>query len=163
MSNDLVVAPREPLRLRHRPAALCAVTVARLLSRLPPYRISQALGVLRRGADPAGAEQTARARAAVITVSRRCASHRGCLQRSLATAVLCRMRGVWPTWCTGVRTQPFRAHAWVSVDGEPVGEPHPADYYTAIMTVPPLPTPDRRGRGGPGGGAGGADADWGHA
>jgi hypothetical protein len=23
------------------------------------------------------------------------------------------MRGVWPTWCTGVRTPPFSAHAWV--------------------------------------------------
>jgi hypothetical protein len=135
LSHDLVLPRREPLPPRHRPAALCAV--ARLLARLSPYRIGQALRTLRRHAAPASAQQAVHARAAVMTVSRRCAGPQGCLQRSLATAVLCRMRGVWPTWCTGVRTQPFGAHAWVEVDGRPINEPQAAGYYTATMTVPP--------------------------
>ncbi|MFD9195603.1 lasso peptide biosynthesis protein, partial [Streptomyces phaeochromogenes] len=32
--------------------------------------------------------------------------------------------GFPPYEFTGVRTAPFRAHAWVEVDGLPVGEPH---------------------------------------
>ncbi|WP_407702265.1 lasso peptide biosynthesis protein [Streptomyces specialis] len=31
------------------------------------------------------------------------------------------MGGSWPTWCTGVRVAPFRAHVWGEVDGVPVG------------------------------------------
>lgn len=140
-----MLAAREPLALRHWPAALCAVGLARLLAKLSPYRLGQALRTLRRHAAPASAEQTTRARAAVLSASRRCAGHQGCLQRSLATAVLCRLRGVWPTWCTGVRTEPFGAHAWVAVDGEPIGEPRAAGYYAAVLTVPPA-EPRRRSR-----------------
>jgi hypothetical protein len=61
----------------------------------------------------------------------------GCLQRSLATALLCRLRGSWPTWCTGVRTMPFGAHAWVEADGVPVDEPDPPGHYRPVITVPP--------------------------
>lgn len=75
----------------------------------------------------------------MVAVSLLCAGD-GCLPRSLATALLCRLRGTWPTWCAGARTAPFAAHAWVEVAGEPVGEPHPAGYYRALVTVPP---PDR--------------------
>jgi hypothetical protein len=71
-----------------------------------------------------------------VAVSVLCAGE-GCLQRSLATALLCRLRGTWPTWCTGVRTMPFSAHAWVEADGEPVDEPHPAGHYRPVITVPP--------------------------
>jgi hypothetical protein len=62
---------------------------------------------------------------------------RRCLQRAIATALLCRLGGVWPTWCTGVRTAPFAAHAWIEVDGQPVGEPYPAGYHHPIITIPP--------------------------
>lgn len=57
-------------------------------------------------------------------------------QRSLAVALFCRIHGVWPTWCTGVRTAPFRAHAWIEVDGVPMGESFGPGYYTRVMTVP---------------------------
>ncbi|WP_079249549.1 lasso peptide biosynthesis B2 protein [Streptomyces sp. IMTB 2501] len=63
-------------------------------------------------------------------------SGRYCLQRSLATALLCRMRGSWPTWCSGVRTSPFAAHAWVEADGRPVGEPEDTASYQPMITVP---------------------------
>lgn len=53
--------------------------------------------------------------------------------------LLCRALGVWPTWCTGVRTEPFGAHAWLSVDGEPVGEPAHERAYTPTIPVPPAP------------------------
>ncbi|MFD0889369.1 lasso peptide biosynthesis B2 protein [Streptosporangium algeriense] len=50
------------------------------------------------------------------------------------------MRGHWPTWCTGVRTSPFAAHAWVQTDGRPVGEPSDITGYHVILSVPP-PSP----------------------
>ncbi|AKG42705.1 hypothetical protein SXIM_13210 [Streptomyces xiamenensis] len=123
----------------HRALALLCAVAARPLARAGPYRIRRVLELLRRGARPATAEQVAAARHAVVTASARCAAARSCLPRSLATALLCRARGVWPTWCTGVRTEPFGAHAWVAVDGAPIGEPPHDTGYTPVITVPPLP------------------------
>lgn len=136
MSSPVAMPERERLPLRPKLAALTAVAAARLLAGQPPRRIRAVLVRLRRGAQPATAAQAAAARNAVTAVSLLCAGE-GCLPRSIATAVLCRMRGVWPTWCTGVRTAPFTAHAWVEVDGAPVGEPHAPGYYRTMITVPP--------------------------
>lgn len=71
----------------------------------------------------------------MVTVSVQCAGQ-GCLQRSLATVLLCRAGGRWPDWCTGVRMEPFRAHAWVEVDGEPIGEHDDVRTFAKTMTVP---------------------------
>ncbi|UWM48641.1 lasso peptide biosynthesis B2 protein [Streptomyces carpaticus] len=115
--------------------ARAAVAVALPLARLSPRRLRRVLGALARRARPATEAEALAARRAVVSVSKRCAGQ-GCLQRSIATAVLCRLTGCWPDWCTGVRTEPFRAHAWVEVDGRPVGEGEDARYYRAVMTVP---------------------------
>lgn len=45
-------------------------------------------------------------------------------------------QGSWPTWCTGVRTNPFTAHAWIQVADQPIGELHPAGHYRALITIP---------------------------
>ncbi|MGH3815478.1 MAG: lasso peptide biosynthesis B2 protein [Pseudonocardiaceae bacterium] len=124
------------LPLRHRPAALLAVGAGRVLAHLPPRRIRAVLTVLRRRAAPATYSQVKGAQDAVLAVSVLCGG-RYCLQRSLATTLLCRIRGVWPTWCTGVRTAPFVAHAWVEADGQPVGEPQGPGYYHPLITIPP--------------------------
>ncbi|MGY0057183.1 lasso peptide biosynthesis PqqD family chaperone [Streptomyces sp. LZ34] len=121
----------------HRVLAMLCTAAAGPLSRARPRRIRAVLCLLRRGAAPASPEQTAAARHAVVTVSARCAAARSCLHRSLATTLLCRALGVWPTWCTGVRTDPFGAHAWVAVDGVPIGEPAHERGYTPVITVPP--------------------------
>ncbi|MFI9203533.1 lasso peptide biosynthesis B2 protein [Streptomyces sp. NPDC053048] len=121
---------------RRRLAAHIAVAAARLLAHLPPRRIRALLCAARRGAAPATYQQALTARGDVVAVSVLC-SGRYCLQRSLATALLCRMRGVWPTWTTGVRTHPFAAHAWVEAEGRRVGEPADAATYRALLTVPP--------------------------
>lgn len=136
MSSPVAMPERQRLPLRPKVAALVAVGVARLVAGHPPRRIRSVLLRLRRGARPATPEQALAARNAVTAVSLLCAGE-GCLPRSLATAILCRMRGVWPTWCTGVRTAPFQAHAWVEVDGVPVGEPHEPGYYRTMISVPP--------------------------
>ncbi|MET9572436.1 lasso peptide biosynthesis B2 protein [Streptomyces virginiae] len=121
--------------LPHRIAARAVVPVAGLLIRLSPYHLSQVLSWLRFGARPASQAQALAARDAVVAVSVRCAGQ-GCLQRSVATAALCRLWGVWPDWCTGVRTEPFRAHAWVEAEGQPVGEPDDTHLFILAMTVP---------------------------
>ncbi|MGW5176900.1 lasso peptide biosynthesis B2 protein [Streptomyces sp. NPDC004082] len=113
-----------------------AVALAHLLARQPPVRIRAVLVRLRRGARPATLEEATRARATVLAVSLAAGGQQGCLARSLATVLLCRSRGQWPTWCVGVRTHPpFAAHAWVEAEGELVGEGAPAEYFQRFLTV----------------------------
>ena len=58
---------------------------------------------------------------AVLASSMRCRGEY-CLQRSIATALLCRAAGCWPEVRIGARPRPFQAHAWVAVRGVAVGE-----------------------------------------
>lgn len=129
---------RDSVRLpwRRRLLALLAVGVARVLAGRSPRRIRVVLSRCRAGARPANYAQARAARQAVVAVSTLCAGE-GCLQRSIATALLCRFGGVWPTWRVGVRVDPFAAHAWVEADGRPVDEPQPAGGYRPILSVTP--------------------------
>jgi Transglutaminase-like superfamily len=122
--------------LRRRIAAAAAVSLARLLGRLPPRRLRALLLWLRAGARAASHDEALAARDAVVAVSVWCAGQ-GCLARSRATALLCRLDGTWPTLCVGVRTEPFAAHAWVEAGGRPVRESFPGGYYHLLITVPP--------------------------
>ncbi|MEU9338863.1 lasso peptide biosynthesis B2 protein [Streptomyces sp. NPDC048290] len=137
MSAPLALPSRSRLPVHRRAAPLVAVAVARVLCGATPRRLRRVLHVLRRGAAPATAAQARAARSAVVSVSARAAGGSGCLQRSLATALLCRSRGTWPTWCTGVRTDPFSAHAWVEAGGALIDEPFPPGYYHVVFQVPP--------------------------
>ncbi|MBB1244311.1 lasso peptide biosynthesis B2 protein [Streptomyces durbertensis] len=121
-----------------RLAARLVLLPAVVLSLLPPRRIRAALERVSRGASPATAARAQAARDAVCAVSLRCAGPRGCLPRSLGAALLCRLSGAWPTWCTGVRVvPPFTAHAWIEADGRPVGEGVPDGYFTRLISVAP--------------------------
>jgi hypothetical protein len=114
------------------------VGAARLLATQSPRRIRTVLGWLRRGARPATFELAKQVRGDVVAVSLHCAAREGCVARSLATVLLCRMRGQWPTWCVGARRlPPFAAHAWVEAEGVMVGEDeYPPDYFRPLFTVP---------------------------
>jgi hypothetical protein len=124
--------------LPRRIVTYLTVGAARLLATQSPRRIRTVLRWLRRGARPATFEQAKAARDAVVAVSLVCAVREGCVPRSLATVLLCRLRGHWPTWCVGVRRlPPFAAHAWVEADGVMVGEDeYPPDYFRTLFTVP---------------------------
>jgi hypothetical protein len=114
-----------------------AVGAARLLATQPPRRIRRVLGFIRSRARPATIEEARAARQAAVAVSLACGGREGCLPRSLATVLLCRLRGSWPTWCVGVRRlPPFAAHAWVEAEGVAVGEDYPPDYFRTLFTVP---------------------------
>ncbi|GLP67077.1 hypothetical protein TUSST3_36990 [Streptomyces sp. TUS-ST3] len=137
MSTPVALTRRPRLPLHQRPVPWLATLVARLLMRQPPARIRAVLRLVRRGARPSTAEEALRSRRAVVAVSVSCAGE-GCVQRSIATALLCRVHGHWPTWCSGVRVVPFLAHAWVEAEGLPVDEPYPPGYHTVLIRVPPL-------------------------
>lgn len=122
---------------RRRMAARAAVLLARMLTLLPPRRIRSVLAVLRRGAEPATQATAQQARDAVLSVSLACVNTKGCLRRSLATALLCRMGGTWAVWCVGPSlVPPIRLHAWVEAEGRAVGEPVPDGYFAKLITVP---------------------------
>jgi hypothetical protein len=117
--------------------AYAVIAVARLLATRSPGRIKTVLGWLRHGARPATYEQAQAARDTIVAVSLTCAAREGCLPRSLATVLLCRLRGQWPTWSVGVRRlPPFAAHAWVEAEGAMVDEDYPADYFRPLLQVP---------------------------
>ncbi|MEU0566539.1 lasso peptide biosynthesis B2 protein [Nonomuraea sp. NPDC005983] len=122
MSPKMVALQRAdapPWRLR--PAALLAIALAWPLARCSPHRLRAVLQFLSMAARPATAEEAERARNAILGLSMRHGGPR-CLERSIAIALMCRLRGSWPDWCTGVSTHPFEAHAWVEADGRPIGE-----------------------------------------
>lgn len=135
----MIVAPRRgALPPGRRVVAAVAVGAARLLATQPPRRIRGALSIARRGARSADFEQAIAAREAAEIASVICRGPASCLPRSIATALICRASGTWPTWCVGVRrTAPFVAHAWVEVDGATVGEPEPAERLCVLIAVPP--------------------------
>jgi hypothetical protein len=123
--------------LRRRLVAYGAVGAARLLATRSPRRIKTVLGWLRRGATPATLAEAKAARETVVAVSLTCAAREGCVPRSLATALLCRLNGSWPAWCVGARRlPPFAAHAWVEAGGVMVDEDYPPDYFRVLFRVP---------------------------
>ncbi|MCK9928299.1 lasso peptide biosynthesis B2 protein [Frankia sp. Mgl5] len=133
--------------LRRDALALLAVTLARVLIRLPPGRLRRVMELLAAGTRPAGYRQTLAAMEAVTAVSRTCRGQSGCLPRAVATALVCRVSGRWPTWRTGVRAMgSFAAHAWVEADGLMVGESVPPDTYRPMITVRSRPRPAARAR-----------------
>ena len=143
VSVSMALAERHRIPLRSRLLPLLAVGVARLLCHLKPAGLRAVLEFVRRGGDPATARQALAAREA-----RSCRSACAVPDKTACSApsprrVLCRTRGVWPTWCTGVRTHPFAAHAWVEVAGQPIGEPHPKGYYKPMLTVRAVTEPSQ--------------------
>lgn len=148
MSMPFTPPERVRLALHTRVVTVAAIALAAPLTQLPPKVLRAVLAFVSRRARPATAAQASAAREAVVASSIRCAVN-GCLQRSIATALICRVHGTWPTWRLGARTTPFGAHAWVEAEGRMIDEPIPVGYYVPLVTVaPPEPgaAPDRRNR-----------------
>jgi hypothetical protein len=138
MSISQVMPENAVGNLRTKAAAKVAVAVARSLRNKPPKKIQRALRLLSKGARPARYAEAARAREVVVGTSLLCTGPEGCLPRSIATVVLCRLQGTFPTWCAGVRvTPPFGAHAWIAAEGRDVDEPYPPGYHRVLLKVEP--------------------------
>jgi hypothetical protein len=138
MSDFAVTAkPTGRVTLSEKITAKSATIVARVLSTRSPARLQRVLERVRGSARPATLAEVSRSRDAVLTVSVRC-SGRWCLERSIAIALVCRVHNAWPEWHAGVATEPFRAHAWVAVDGQPVGESPglTSEFIPTVSVVP---------------------------
>ncbi|HKS44725.1 MAG TPA: lasso peptide biosynthesis B2 protein [Amycolatopsis sp.] len=139
MSAPIVLEAPVPLGVRERLRGLAAVGTARVIltaTRGHPARIRAVLRILRTGASPADLAAAVRARGCVTTVSLRCASDHGCLLRSVAIVVACRLAGRTVVWRVGTVSPPPSSHAWVEAAGVPAGEPFdPRLLYSPIMTV----------------------------
>ncbi|MDN3259515.1 lasso peptide biosynthesis B2 protein [Streptomyces sp. CSDS2] len=136
MSVGMTVPTARPSGPARTVTVRAAVVGGLLLARLPPRRLRAALERLATGARPVPYRQAEEYYREVVGASARCAGWQGCLPRSLAVALLCRLRGRWPQWCVGVRaTPPFSAHAWLEADGRIVAEPGGRDDYRVLMRV----------------------------
>lgn len=122
--------------ISERLRSCCAIIVASPIVKMRPAHIQSILRWLAKGSRPATMEQAVRARNSACLVSARCAGL-GCLLRSVATYIDCRMQGTTPDWCTGFRVEPFAAHAWVEVDGYAAGEPGALSSFTTVLAVRP--------------------------
>lgn len=137
MSYEVTIGQRHaPAGFGRRVRVFLAVTAGLLLRRLKPERIEAVLRRVRGSVRPSTPEEALRARADIVAASARCAYREGCLPRSVAVSILCRLEGHWASWCVGVKTQPpFGAHAWVEVREQPVGEGTPAGYFAKLIAV----------------------------
>ncbi|MDQ0232888.1 lasso peptide biosynthesis B2 protein [Metabacillus malikii] len=115
--------------------ARLALLLSAPLNWLSPRMMEKILSRLVRKYPPATEEEVKVIRDAVCTVSRRCRSQEGCLRRSLAVAVGTWLKRRSVSWCTGYALEPFRAHAWVEVNNNPVGEPEEVRSYSKVISV----------------------------
>ena len=135
MSEILPEVPAT-LTLSTRAQIALITPIARLIHRRPPQRMKHVLQKLSTGARPATYDEAKRARDEILTASARCRGGSACLIRSLSVALLCRLRGTWPTWCVGVlAAPPFAAHAWIEADEEIVDEPLSQRDFRAFFKV----------------------------
>lgn len=131
-------ATRVALPLSSRVATWVAVSAARLLAQQKPKNIKAALAKIQSGARPATAPEARHARDSVLTVSPRCSGPQACLPRSIASVLLCRLRGVSPVWCVGVlAAPPFTAHAWIEAEGQLIDEELDGTCYRRLIEIGP--------------------------
>ncbi|WP_198671342.1 lasso peptide biosynthesis B2 protein [Desertihabitans aurantiacus] len=145
------VLPSQPRRagLIDQLRTRAAVGSALALAKLPPHTLRRLLRGVSTGARPASYAEVRELRDTVLSVSAFCRGGSACLVRSLATALLCRSRGLWPEWCVGVLSAPpFTAHAWLEAEGRIVDEPMSSADFAKFFTItattptgPAVPTP----------------------
>lgn len=140
----MTLEPRARLPLHRRPLPMLAVAASRLLTRLSPHALERVLRLLSGGARPATRAEALGARSDVVSVSRRAAGPY-CLERSVAAALLARLRGSWPDWISGVSLMPFAAHAWIEAEGRAVGESMRLDAFHKNIVVSRTPRTQRSG------------------
>lgn len=132
--TDIVVSLKPQLKVtsRDRWRARLLLPIVFILVRRQPEQLNRSLKRMAHGRPAASRQLVERAMDSIVAVSKRCAG-RYCLDRATATAVFCWSEGYWPEWHAGAAIDPFRAHAWVSVDGDPVREPTSLNKYFVTM------------------------------
>ena len=124
MSKQMALDCPQPTSAPARLAGMCAVVVAALVLRaLPFHRVRSLASVMtRRTANPASATEAGAALAAVDAGGAQLPFRVACLERSLAATLMLAWRRRRVAWCVGVKLAPLASHAWIAVDGNPIGE-----------------------------------------
>lgn len=129
---------------KYKMCALLALVLSFPLTKLSPSLIEKILGILAKHKEIAEIDQAKRARDSICAVSKKCRNQDRCIKRSLATFFMLWIQGKMCSWCTGYTMNPFRSHAWVEVNGIPVGEPVEIENYTRVIKTFDIQSTDFR-------------------
>ena len=107
-------------------------------------RLVHATRLAQRAASPT---QAARVLDCVRVIGRLSPFRTACLEETVAAMLALAMTGRRAGWCHGIAADPIRLHAWLSLDGCPVGEPTSTLRFTPLIQLPEPAAPTRdRGR-----------------
>ena len=134
MSSPVRMEQRTKLSVKNKITALFCANVSFFLIKLPPKKLSEVIEKLSKNTRKALPKEVESWRTAINSINVRCAGN-GCLQRSVAVM----LRGIiarrTPDWVSGFQVSPFIAHAWVEVDGIPIGEEMDLSNFQKILFV----------------------------
>lgn len=128
-------SPSDRPRLSRRIAGVLGFWTAIILLRFSlKHSIALFAALKRRTPALATVAETADAVAAARAAAKWFPGRAACLENSLATALTAILMRRSPDWCIGVRLMPYAAHAWVEVEGTPVGEQPEPDRPFIVIT-----------------------------
>ena len=134
MSSPVRMEQRTKLSVKNKIRALFCANVSFFLIKLPPKKLSEVIEKLSKNTRKALPKEVESWRTSINSINVRCAGN-GCLQRSVAVM----LRGIiarrTPDWVSGFQVSPFIAHAWVEVDGIPIGEEMDLSNFQKILFV----------------------------
>ena len=134
MSSPVRMEQRTKLSVKNKITALFCANVSFFLIKLPPKKLSEVIEKLSKNTRKALPKEVESWRTSINSINVRCAGN-GCLQRSVAVM----LRGIiarrTPDWVSGFQLSPFIAHAWVEVDGIPIGEEMDLSNFQKILFV----------------------------
>ena len=134
MSSPVRMEQRTKLSVKNKITALFCANVSFILIKLPPKKLSEVIEKLSKNTRKALPKEVESWRTSINSINVRCAGN-GCLQRSVAVM----LRGIiarrTPDWVSGFQVSPFIAHAWVEVDGIPIGEEMDLSNFQKILFV----------------------------
>ena len=97
MTERRALLQKSKVTALRKPKIWSGILASHVLARLSPSRLEQFMKWMSGGAKVAELAQAKAVRDEVISTSCLCAGE-GCLQRTIATALICRLEGVWPKW-----------------------------------------------------------------
>ncbi len=121
------------VQLKYRLLAQIALLISYPLTKLSPTRIEFLINKLSDSKLSATVNEVVLARDAICTVSRKCRNQDGCVKRSLGVIMFLLLLKKRASWCTGFAMNPFRSHAWVEVNGNPIKELEEVSSYERVV------------------------------
>ena len=121
------------VQLKYRLLAQIALLISYPLTKSSPKRIESLINKLSESKLSATENEAVLARDAICTVSRKCRNQDGCVKRSLGVIMFLLLLNKRASWCTGFAMDPFRSHAWVEVNGNPIKELEEVSSYERVV------------------------------